>query len=449
MAGLGSFGLVFLSIAFLDIRSKRVNSIRQLIEQIGIPVLGTIPLIPRSASTRKKGRWAGRARYWHSVLTESIDASRTMLLRDANADMKVFMVASAASGEGKTTTSCHLATSLARAGNHVLLIDGDLRRPFVHRTFDITAGPGLAEVIRGEHELDAVLQPSGVARLPILSAGKSESTDLPVTIIEARKGLQLIDVGELLAYRDLFLFLTWRSIKVLYAQSAIGIGWAIIQPVFSMLVFTVVFGKLAGIDSEGVPYAVFSFTALVPWTYFSNALTQSTNSLVQNANMISKVYFPRLILPLSAVTAKLLDFAIAMLVLAGLMAWYGVAPNWNALALPLLIVLMIVTAAGLGAWLTALAIQYRDVKHAMTFVVQLMMYAAPVVYPTSLIPEQYQYAYALNPMVGVIEGFRAALLGTRAMPWDFIVIGTASSLLIAFTGLVYFRNRERLFADVA
>lgn len=273
--------------------------------------------------------------------------------------------------------------------------------------------------------------------------------DLPITVIEARKGLRLIDVRELINYRDLYLFLTWRSIKVLYAQSAIGIGWAIIQPLFSMLVFTIVFGKLAGIDSEGVPYAVFSFAALVPWTYFSNALTQSTNSLVQNAGMISKVYFPRLILPLSAVTAKLLDFAIAMLVLAALMIWYGVAPNWNALALPLLILLMVVSAAGLGAWLTALAIQYRDVKHAMTFVVQLLMYAAPVVYPTSLIPDQYQYLYALNPMVGVIEGFRAALLGTRAMPWDFIAIGTASSLLIAFTGLVYFRNRERLFADVA
>ena len=269
------------------------------------------------------------------------------------------------------------------------------------------------------------------------------------TIIEPRSGWRLIDWRELRDYRDLFLFLTWRNIKVLYAQSAIGIGWAVIQPLFSMILFTLVFGKLAKISSDGVPYAVFSFTALVPWTYFSNSLTQGVNSLVQNANMISKVYFPRLILPMSAVAAKLLDFSIAMLVLTALMVWYRMVPTLGILALPLLILLMILTAAGLGAWLTALAIQYRDVKHAMTFVVQLLMYAAPVVYPTSLIPERYQLLYAINPMVGVIEGFRAALLGTRPMPWDFIAVGAASALVIALTGALYFRRKERIFADVA
>ncbi len=273
--------------------------------------------------------------------------------------------------------------------------------------------------------------------------------ELAVTVIEPRHGWRFFDFGELVQYRDLFLFLTWRSIKVRYAQSAIGIGWAIIQPVFSMLVFNIVFGKLAKMDSEGVPYAIFSFTALVPWTYFSNALTEGTNSLVTGANMISKVYFPRLILPLSAVTAKLLDFTIAMFVLGILMVWFQVTPNWGVVVLPLLILIMAMSAAGLGAWLTALAIQYRDVKHAMTFVVQLLMYAAPVVYPTSLVPERWQYVYALNPMVAVIEGFRAALLGTRPMPWDFIAIGCATSLVIAVSGLIYFRNRERLFADVA
>ena len=225
-----------------------------------------------------------------------------------------------------------------------------------------------------------------------------------------------MDWKELHEFRDLFRFLVWRSIKVRYAQSAIGVGWAIIQPVFSMLVFTIVFGNLAQIDSEGVPYAIFSFTALVPWTYFSNALTVGTNSLLQNAGMISKVYFPRLILPISAVVAKLVDFSIAMLLLAALMTWFGVVPTQGLLVLPLLILLMMISAAGLGMWLTALAIQYRDVKHAMTFVVQLLMYACPVVYATSLIPEQYQLFYAINPMVGVIEGFRAALLGTRATP---------------------------------
>ena len=298
--------------------------------------------------------------------------------------------------------------------------------------------------------MSTTLQQAESSAPPRPGSSRDESPEsLVTTIIEPRSGWQLIDWRELRDYRDLFLFLTWRNIKVVYAQSAIGIGWAVIQPLFSMILFTLVFGKLAKISSDGVPYAVFSFTALVPWTYFSNSLTQGVNSLVQNANMISKVYFPRLILPMSAVAAKLLDFSIAMLVLAALMVWYRMVPTLGILALPLLILLMILTAAGLGAWLTALAIQYRDVKHAMTFVVQLLMYAAPVVYPTSLIPERYQLLYAINPMVGVIEGFRAALLGTRPMPWDFIAIGAASALVIALTGALYFRRKERIFADVA
>ena len=275
------------------------------------------------------------------------------------------------------------------------------------------------------------------------------AVDVPVTIIQSRSGFQLVDFRELYQYRDLFRFLVWRDIKVLYAQSAIGIGWAVIQPLFSMLIFTIVFGKLAKVSSDGAPYAVFSFAALVPWSYFSSALSQGTNSLVGNANMLSKVYFPRILLPMSAVAAKLVDFAIAMLVLAGLLVWFGVMPNWGVLVLPLLIVMMIVTASGLGAWLTALAIQYRDIKHAMTFVIQLLMYAAPVVYPTSLIPQQYQLLYAINPMVGVIEGFRSALLGTRAMPWDLMAVGAVSSTVILVTGMLYFRKKERLFADVA
>lgn len=281
---------------------------------------------------------------------------------------------------------------------------------------------------------------------------------LVVTIIQPRTGWRLVDWKELCQYRDLYFFLVWRSIKVRYAQSAIGIGWAVIQPVFSMLVFSLVFGKLAKIDSDGAPYAVFSFAALVPWTYFANALTDGTASLVSNASMISKVYFPRLILPLAAVAAKLVDFSIAMLVLAGLMAWYRIVPTAGVLLLPALVLLMILTAAGLGAWLTALAVQYRDVQHAMGFVVQLLMYAAPVVYPASLIPERYellgrtinpQLLYAINPMVGVIEGFRATLLGTRPIPWDFLAIGTTTALAVAVTGLLYFRRREHLFADVA
>lgn len=270
-----------------------------------------------------------------------------------------------------------------------------------------------------------------------------------VKIIEPRRGWRAIDWAEIYGYRDLFRFLIWREIKVRYAQSAIGVGWAVIEPLFSMLVFTIIFGHLAKVSSDGAPYAVFSFAALVPWTYFSNALVDGVNCLVTEANMLRKVYFPRMLMPLSAVIAKLVDFAFAMLVLVGLMLWYGVVPNLGILLLPVFILLMMLTAAGAGMWLTALAVQYRDVKHAMPFVVRILMYAAPVIYPVSLIPEPYRLVYALNPLVGVIEAFRAVLLGTRAIPWDLLGVGTLSALAIAVLGLFYFRARERLFADVA
>ena len=294
---------------------------------------------------------------------------------------------------------------------------------------------------------------------------KSETVPSPAalpsvheTVIEPRTGWRLVEWNELVEYRDLFRFLVWREIKVRYAQSAIGIGWAIIQPVSSMIIFTIIFGRLAKVSSDGVPYEVFSFAALVPWTYFSNALTDGVNSLVSNASMLRKVYFPRVLMPMSAVTAKLLDFTITFGILCGMMAWYRVVPTAGILLLPLLIALMVLTVSGLSMWLTVLAVQYRDVKHAMTFIVQLLMYAAPVVYPASLIPANYalgswtispRLLYALNPMVGVIEGFRSVLLGTNPVPWSLIAIGIISSVLIAFTGLLYFCSKERLFADVA
>ncbi|AJF06504.1 ABC transporter permease [Geoalkalibacter subterraneus] len=269
------------------------------------------------------------------------------------------------------------------------------------------------------------------------------------TVIEPQKGWKFIDWKELVEYRDLFYFLVWRSIRVRYAQSMLGVGWALIQPFFSMIVFTIVFGNLAKVGSDGAPYALFSFAALVPWTYFSNAVTESTNSLVAEANMISKVYFPRIILPMSAVLAKLVDFVIAFILLCVLMLFFLQPPTWGVLALPLLIVVMMLTAAGIGTWLTALAIQYRDIKYAMNFVVQLLMYAAPVVYPASLIPDGWRWLYALNPMVGVIEGFRSALLGTNPMPWGYIAIGLIMSLILSVTGALYFRFKEKIFADVA
>jgi lipopolysaccharide transport system permease protein len=270
-----------------------------------------------------------------------------------------------------------------------------------------------------------------------------------VHIIEATPGWKAIDFKELYRYRDMLRFLTWRSIKVLYAQSAIGIGWAVIQPLFSMLIFTVVFGWFAKIDSNGVPYSLFSLAALVPWTYFSNALLEAGNSLVSQSQMLSKVYFPRLILPLSGVLAKLVDFCIAMLMLLGLMLVYQVFPTWNCLFLPVLILIMLASALGIGLWLTAMAIQYRDIKHALSFVVQLAMYASPVIYSANIIPERFRYLYAINPMVGVIEGFRSALLGTGPMPWDLIAIGTASATVFLVSGLFYFRRQERVFSDVA
>jgi lipopolysaccharide transport system permease protein len=286
------------------------------------------------------------------------------------------------------------------------------------------------------------------------SLASESSSTLPagepqITVIEPRPGWRLVDFRELVRYRDLLYFLTFRGIKVLYAQSAIGIGWAVLQPLCSMLVFTVVFGGFAGIESDGVPYAIFSFTALVPWTYFSNAMLDASNSLVNQAQMITKVYFPRVILPVSGVLAKLIDFCIAGVMLGVLMLWFQVVPTWNIIFLPLLILIMVMAAAGLGMWLTAIAVQYRDIKHALTFISQLLMYATPVVYSATIVPVKWQRIYALNPMVGVIEGFRAALLGTRPMPWDWIAIGGLSASCLLVTGLMYFRRRERIFADVA
>ena len=269
------------------------------------------------------------------------------------------------------------------------------------------------------------------------------------TIIEPGTGWQLIDWRELREYKDLFYFLVWRDIKVLYKQTILGFAWAIIRPVLAMIVFSIVFGRLAQVPSDGVPYPIFSYVALLPWTYFSTAMTSSTQSLITNANMLTKIYFPRLVIPMTPVLAGLVDFGIAFLVLGVLMLWYGIAPTWNVLFLPLLILLMILTASGIGMWLSALAIQYRDVRFAIQFIAQLLMYAAPVVWPVSLVPEQFRLLYGLYPIAGVIEGFRSSLLGTTPMPWDLILMGMLSAAMIAVAGALYFRRMERIFADVA
>ncbi|MDX5338118.1 MAG: ABC transporter permease [Cyclobacteriaceae bacterium] len=258
----------------------------------------------------------------------------------------------------------------------------------------------------------------------------------------------MVDFKEIWRYKDLLYFLTLRGIKARYAQSILGVAWAIIQPLFTTLVFTLVFGGLAKVDSDGMPYVLFSYLALWPWNYFSGTLTESANSLIQNANMITKVYFPRMVLPLSAILSKLLDFTIAFVVVIFMLIYFRQIPGMGVLFLPLLIIQLLMCSLGIGMFLSALAVKYRDVKHALTFVVQLLLYAAPVVYSTSAVPDQYLKFYILNPMVGVIEGFRAAFLN-RPMPWEWIWPGSIVAAVFFVFGMFYFRRMERIFADVA
>lgn len=273
------------------------------------------------------------------------------------------------------------------------------------------------------------------------------------TVIRPIGGWRIINLKELIRYKDLFYFMVVRDIKVLYKQTVLGFLWAVLNPFFSMVVFSVVFGNLAGVPSDGVPYPIFSFAALIPWTYFSQSLQASTNSLVQSRNIFTKVYFPRLLIPMTPVMAKLVDFVIAFVMLFALMAYYQVAPTWNALYLPIFIIIMIMSAAGIGMILSALAVQYRDIRFAMTFLTQLLMYAAPVVWPASLIEEKFgataYLLYGLYPVAGVIEGFRAALIGTREIPWELIGMSGISAVVLFSVGAFYFRRMERVFADVA
>jgi lipopolysaccharide transport system permease protein len=271
----------------------------------------------------------------------------------------------------------------------------------------------------------------------------------PKVVIEARPGWKLIDWRECLEYRDLLYFLVLRDVTVLYKQTILGFAWAVLTPFFSMVVFSVIFGMLLHVGSDGKPYPVFSFAALLPWTYFSGALTGATNSLITGTGIFTKVYFPRVFVPLVPIFSKLVDFGIAFIMLAAMMIYFKIVPSRNIVFLPLLIVLMMATAAGLGMFLSALAIQYRDVRHAMNFMVQILMYAAPVVWSVSRLPAVYRIWYGLYPMAGVIEGFRCALLSTGPMPWDLIGMGAISATLCFLVGGLYFRRTERLFADVA
>jgi lipopolysaccharide transport system permease protein len=266
--------------------------------------------------------------------------------------------------------------------------------------------------------------------------------------IAPSKGWVPLRLNELWEYRELLYFLTWRDIKVRYKQTALGAAWAIIQPVFTMVLFSLFFGRLAKMPSDGVPYPLFSMAGLVPWTFFLYGLTQSSNSLVGSQNLIKKVYFPRLVIPISSLCSGLVDFAIAFGVLFVMMFYYGITPGWNIVWIPAFILLTVVTSLGVGLWLSALNVEYRDVRFTIPFLTQFWMFATPIAYPSSLLSEPWRTVYGLNPMVGVVEGFRWALLGTQTQPGPIIIASVFAAIVLMVSGAFYFRRMERTFADV-
>jgi lipopolysaccharide transport system permease protein len=270
----------------------------------------------------------------------------------------------------------------------------------------------------------------------------------PTIVIEPRKGLFHLNLKSVWEYRELLYFLVWRDLKVRYKQTAIGISWAVLQPLIMMIILTVIFGYFAKIPSDGLPYPIFAYCALLPWHYFATALNRCIMSVVGDAHLISKIYFPRLILPLAGAISGLVDFAISFLLLLGLMTWYEVGMTWWVVILPLFLIFALLTALAVGLWLSALNVRYRDVGYTTPFLIQIWMFMSPVVYSISMIPEKYRLLYSLNPMVGVIEGFRWALLGKASPDFGVMIVSAAVVLLVLAGGLVFFRNMERTFADV-
>jgi len=281
-----------------------------------------------------------------------------------------------------------------------------------------------------------------------VSVAPTQPREPGVVHIKPSKGWVSLRLRELFEYRELLFFLVWRDIKVRYKQTALGASWAVVQPLFTMVVFSLFFGKLAKMPSDGVPYPIFSFTALVPWTFFATSLMNSSNSLVGSSNLIKKVYFPRLAIPTATVLSGLVDFVIAFGMLVVLMIWYGVTPSVHALWLPFFLLLAFVTALGVGLWLSAMNVKFRDVKYVVPFLTQFWMFATPVVYPSSLLSGKWRAVFALNPMVGVVEGFRWSLLGTNTNPRSIIAVSSITAITILISGAFYFRRMERSFADI-
>src|SRR5680860_428020 len=267
-----------------------------------------------------------------------------------------------------------------------------------------------------------------------------------ITILRPPGRWEFIDFKELKDYRDLLWSMVWRSIKVLYAQTIMGLGWAILNPFIQIILFSVIFGKIAKLPTDGVPYVMFSSVAVIPWTYMSQALTQSSQSLLQGSNILGKIYFPRIIFPITPVLAKLVDFGISMFIVLCIMLYYRVSPTSNLLFFPLFLVMMVCIPLGIGTWLSTLAIRFRDVRQALPLFIQMLMFSAPIVYSASSIPEQYRFLYSLNPVVGVIEGFRACLLGFP-IPWLYIWPGMVTAAILVISGTVYFKRMERIIVD--
>jgi len=285
-------------------------------------------------------------------------------------------------------------------------------------------------------------------RPPVADGQLTRQEKGPVTVIRPSRGWVSLNLRDLWEYRELLYFLTWRDIKVRYKQTVLGAAWVIIQPFFTMVVFSLFFGKLAKMPSDDIPYPIFSYAALVPRTFFANGLSQSSTSLVASANLIKKVYFPRLVVPISAVISGGVHFALAFVVLLEMMLFYGIVPTGAVIWLSLLLLLALVTSLGVGLWLTAMNVQFRDVRYAVPFLVQAWMFATPIAYPSSLLDEPWRTLYGINPMAGVVEGFRWALLGTETAPGPIIIVSASVAVGLLVSGVFYFRRMEKTFADV-